>query len=144
MDRVMFMLIALLLLDGAQSKSTPHLLTISGAWLRAASTGQVTGGYAVFENRSDTPIAVTAVRSPVAKTIELHTVSERDGMMRMERVDKFMVPAHGKLELKPGGFHLMLFDVTRPLNAGDKVALTVVTDIGRSFDVMFDVRKRDE
>jgi copper(I)-binding protein len=130
--------------SAAQTKSPPPSLAVSGAWLRAAAPTQVTGGYAVLENRSDTPISVTAVRSTVAKTIELHTVIERDGMMRMQRVEKFTVPARGKVELTPGGYHLMLFDVTRALNAGDRVTLTFVLDGGRELDVTFEIRKRDE
>ena len=46
-------------------------------------------------------------------------------MMQMSPVPNIPVPANGKVELKPGGFHLMLIGLTRPLKIGDKVQLTL-------------------
>jgi|SRR5687768_13858726 len=138
-------LIALLvtLAMGAQSPKPAPLVEVSGAWLRAAQPKQVTGGYVLLHNRADSAVALTAVRSPIAKTIELHSISERDGVMRMVRVEKITVPARDKVALEPGGYHLMLFELTRVLAPGDRVTLTFVFDNGREVDVVFDVKARD-
>lgn len=138
-------LIALLvtLALGAQSSKPATSLDVSGAWLRAAQPKQVTGGYVLLQNRGDSAVALTEVRSPIAKTIELHSISERDGVMKMVRVEKITVPARGKVALEPGGYHLMLFEVARVLAPGDRVTLTFVFDNGREVDVVFDVKARD-
>jgi copper(I)-binding protein len=66
-----------------------------------------------------------SVESDVAKTIELHETKESSGMMAMSPVPNIPVPANGKAELKPGGFHVMLIGLNRELKAGDKVQLTL-------------------
>ena len=127
----------------AQTGTPASSLEISGAWLRAAKPKQVTGGYVLLENRSESAVALTAVRSPIAKTIELHSMNERDGVMRMVRVEKITVPPRGKVALEPGGYHLMLFELTRVLAPGDRVTLTLVFDNGREMDVVFEIKARD-
>jgi copper(I)-binding protein len=55
----------------------------------------------------------------------LHTV-QRDGeVMRMREVDAIPVPARGAVTLRPGGLHLMLIGLTRPLAAGETVPVTL-------------------
>ena len=50
--------------------------------------------------------------------------------MRMREVNAFDVPAGGMFELKPGGAHLMLVDLKRPLKQGDKLPLTLKLEKG--------------
>jgi copper(I)-binding protein len=65
-------------------------------------------------------------------------------MMRMSPVKRLEVPAHGTLELKPGSFHVMLFDIkTRPA-AGDSVRLTLTFDDGTTVTTDATVRKPGE
>jgi hypothetical protein len=57
----------------------------------------------------------------VAETVELHTVEMKDGMMQMREVEGGIdVPATGTLELKPGGYHVMLIGLTQDLKPGEK------------------------
>ena len=127
----------------SQDAGPVQAVEVSGAWLRAAQPKQVTGGYVLLENRSASAVALTAVRSPIAKTIELHSMSERDGVMRMVQVARITIPARGKVALEPGGYHLMLFELTRALKPGDRVTLTLVFDSGREVDATFEVKARD-
>ena len=46
-------------------------------------------------------------------------------MMGMRKIDSLEIPAGGSVELKPGGYHIMLIDLTRELKAGDKFDITL-------------------
>ncbi|GAB4431258.1 MAG: copper chaperone PCu(A)C [Anaerolineae bacterium] len=141
---------------------TPPALSVRDAWVRATvgemaegeqsdmsgqdmghmgsqeSTGRVTGAFMVIENAGDTPdqLVGATVSAEIARTVEIHetTVGEND-VMQMRPVQAIDVPAHGSVELKPGGYHIMLLDVQRDLNAGDTVTLTLTFASGTTLDV---------
>ena len=62
-------------------------------------------------------------------------------MMRMSPVKQIEVPAHGKVELKPGGYHVMLFGLKKTPTAGDTVKLTLTFDDGSTASTMASVRQ---
>jgi hypothetical protein len=73
---------------------------------------------------------VIGASSPVAGRVEMH-ITVRDGdVMKMREVTSFEVPAGGSVELKPGGAHLMLLDLKRPLKRGGRVPLTLKLEKG--------------
>ena len=61
--------------------------------------------------------------TPLADRVELHVHQHEDGVMRMLEVDHIPVAANGKTEVKPGGYHLMLFGLTQKLGMGDSLPL---------------------
>jgi copper(I)-binding protein len=63
--------------------------------------------------------------SSVAEKVELHEVRNEAGVMAMRPIDKLSVPAGGVVELKPGGYHVMLLGLKRDLNPGDSVPVTL-------------------
>jgi copper(I)-binding protein len=77
--------------------------------------------------------ALVAVSSPVAKAAEIHTMTMDGGVMRMRAIDSLPLPAGKTVELKPGGYHLMLLDLVQPLKAGETVpvVLTFTDPAGR-------------
>ncbi len=99
---------------------------ISAAWARATAPGQpISAAYLTIENHSDAPDALLAASCSCAGTVELHTMKQEGERMKMERVERIEVPAHGKVELAPGGFHIMLFDLKGPLQAEQPLTLTL-------------------
>ena len=62
-------------------------------------------------------------------------------MMKMQQVKEIKVPASGRVELKPGGYHLMLFGLKKPLTDGDEISLTLTTNRGWTVTVPAKVRK---
>jgi periplasmic copper chaperone A len=66
--------------------------------------------------------------SPVAGIVEIHEMKMEGTTMRMRAIDGLDLPAGKPVELKPGGFHLMLMDLKQPLKAGDTVPLTLVVE----------------
>ena len=92
--------------------------------MRGTVTGQkATGAFMQLKSPADT--SLVAVASPVAKIVEVHEMKMEGGMMKMRAVDKLALPAGKTVELKPGGYHVMLMDLAQPLKEGDTVPLTL-------------------
>ena len=104
-------------------------LTIRDAHARAASAAARSGAaFMVIENHRDIDDRLIEARSDVAERVELHThLQDTQGVMRMVEVkDGFPIPAGGEHALARGGDHVMFLGLTRPLNDGDMVTLTLV------------------
>ncbi|WP_432788092.1 copper chaperone PCu(A)C [Novosphingobium rhizosphaerae] len=102
-------------------------LSIAHPWSRQTAPGQtVGGGFLVVTNSGAKDDKLVSVTSPVATEVQLHTMSMDGDVMRMRQVTGGLtVPAHGKLELKPGGFHVMFLGLKAPLALGAKVPATL-------------------
>jgi copper(I)-binding protein len=77
--------------------------------------------FLVLENRSATPNALTGSQSPVADSVVMHEMTGG----RMTRVTRIEIPAHGRVALVPGSYHLMLAGIRRPLAIGDTVPIVL-------------------
>jgi len=106
---------------------TAGALTIGHPWARATvGTSRPGGAYLTVTNKGAEADRLTGAESPVAGRVELHRSGMADGMMRMTPVEAIEVPAGGKVALEPGGYHLMLMGLKKPMVAGSKVPLTLV------------------
>lgn len=90
--------------------------------------GSNSAAYMMVSNAGDTDDAIIKASTDVAETVELHTVINDNGVMKMRPVEKITIPANGEQRLKPGGFHVMLLGITQDLNAGDSVTLTLTLE----------------
>lgn len=112
------------LLSAAVVAAESSTLQITDAWIRAAPpTAKVMAGYLTLVNDGDTEFVIDKVASDDFGAIEIHEMSMQDGVMRMRRLPTLRVPAHGRVELKPGGLHLMMFRPQRALPAGSEIEL---------------------
>jgi hypothetical protein len=119
------LLVSLVLALGATIASAATLTARDG-WIRPAPpVAQVRAGYVVIENPGDTEIVLDKAESADFGAIEIHTMYDDQGTMRMRRVPELRVPAKGQIELKPGGLHLMMFRPKRALSAGDEVEVAI-------------------
>lgn len=88
-----------------------------------------TAAFMVLVNDGDQPVRLVGGSCPVAgETVPMITTREtREGkmVMGMATVPALEVPAHGRLELKPGGDHLMLMELRRVPREGEQVVLTL-------------------
>lgn len=104
-------------------------LTARDGWIRPAPpVAQVRAGYVVIENPGDAEVVLTEAASPDFGAIEIHTMYDDQGTMRMRRVTELRVPAKGQVELKPGSLHLMMFRPKRVLAEGDVVEVRLSGD----------------
>lgn len=115
-------------------------LKIDHPWARA-TVGAVGGAFLSVENAGAAGDRLLRAASPVAATVELHTHMMENNVMRMREVDGIDVPAGGKAELKPGGFHIMLMGLKHPLKEGEKFPLTLTFEKAGSIDVEVTVDK---
>ncbi len=81
--------------------------------------------YIHIQNRGDDADRLIGVQSDAAKTVELHETRASGLATTMVRIDALEIPAHGDFTMQPGGYHLMLVDLTRPLHVGGEVAFTL-------------------
>lgn len=117
-------------------------ISVSDAWVRNPPiSDQPDAAYLVIQNNgaADQLLSIT---SDIAQTIELHESMESNGMMQMSPVPSIPIPANGKVELKPGGFHIMLIGLKQPLKTGDKVQLTLNFEKAGKIPVTADVREQ--
>ena len=101
-------------------------IQIENPWSRATPPGAKTAvGYLTLKNDSAAPDRLVGASSPAAAKVETHITVKDGDVMKMRMVKGYAIPAHGRYELKPGGSHLMLVDIKKPLQEGDKVPLTL-------------------
>ena len=96
--------------------------------------------FCVVANHGDGTVTLVGARSPEADSALLHDVT--GGQMR--RVADVAIPAHERLRLVPGGYHLMLEGLRRPLDVGDTVTLELTFDPGGSVPVRVPVLRYTE
>lgn len=102
--------------------------------------GPVSAAYMTITNGGAADRLLKA-EGDVAKSVELHTMIEENGVMQMRPIEGGIeVPANGDLVLKPGGHHIMLIGVQRDLKAGDTVSLTLQFEKAGSVKVEASVR----
>ena len=106
----------------AQSKD----IRIEKPWTRATAPGAaVGGGFATIRNTGKTADRLVSASSPVAASVELHEMAMVRDVMKMREVKALDLPANGVIELKPGGYHLMLMGLKAPLKQGEKAPVTL-------------------
>lgn len=127
--------------SGGQSAAPPGSRpTVTEPWIRIPMPGQpVTAAYFVVEG-TGTADRLIAASSPLAGRVELHTNVHSGGSSKMVQVDGYDVPADGNLVLEPGGHHLMIFDLARELQPGDKVPFTLEFASGATLEIVAEAR----
>jgi periplasmic copper chaperone A len=108
----------------AQSSS----IQIEKPWARATPAGAKTGAaYMTIDNKSSIADRLTGASSEVAKTLQIHEMKVVNGIMKMREIrGGLRVPGGHSVTLKPGGYHVMLIGLNKPLKAGEKFSLTLV------------------
>ena len=86
-------------------------VVVANGYVRDTLPGQtVTAAYCEIVNTGAHDAVLVAVSTPIAASVELHETRNEAGMVRMRRLENFVVPARSTVRLRPGGRHLMLFD----------------------------------
>jgi hypothetical protein len=101
--------------------------TVKEAWIRGTVAQQkATGLFAQITSAGGGRL-VAAV-SPVAGVVEIHEMAMDGNVMRMRAVSGVDLPAGKAVDLKPGGYHVMLMDLKQQLKPGEMVPVTLVIE----------------
>jgi hypothetical protein len=116
-------------------------LKISHPWSRATPAGaKVGGGYLSIENTGAEADRLVSVSASVAGRVEVHEMAVTNGVMTMRPLEAgIVVPPGGKIELKPGGFHIMFMELKQPLKQDERLKGTLTFEKAGSVEVEFKV-----
>ena len=101
-------------------------VTVKDPWVRATVPQQKTTGV-FLQITSAKDARLVEARSPAANVVELHEMTMVDNVMKMRAVPGLALPAGKVVELKPGGYHVMV-DLKQQIKDGDRVPLTLVIE----------------
>jgi periplasmic copper chaperone A len=117
-----FLLISLIiLLLSACHSNTNAEVTITDAWVRKNAPGQSIGAAYMTLNSPTKTTLVYAEAIDAAGSVEIHSMTMQNGVMKMRMLDELVLAPNQSVALKPGDFHLMLFDLTAPLEIGNHI-----------------------
>ncbi|WP_257285392.1 copper chaperone PCu(A)C [Endozoicomonas sp. SESOKO1] len=106
-------------------------LQLMNASARATRPGMSSSAaYMTIFNGTHEAVQIGSLSSPVARKTELHTTEMDNGMMKMRRVDNITIKPGDKLELKPGGYHVMLMGLKKPIANNSEVPVTIIFSNG--------------
>ena len=119
-----------------------QVIQISNAWARPTVAAQsVGGGYLTLTNNASKDDELIAVNAKVSKSVELHTMSMDDGVMKMRQVKSIVLPAGKTVTLAPGGLHIMFMGLREGgLKTGESLSATLVFKKAGQVPVVFEVR----
>lgn len=125
----------------SSTASAMDKLIISDAWLRVAPN-KVAGGFFEIKNQTAKPLKIISAEAIGAKTIELHSHTMTDGIMKMRKQDSIEIAANSTLSFNPHSFHLMMFKLDKQVFAvGNTVEVFFTFDDNSTMSAKFKVYK---
>ena len=138
-------LILVIALGGGASagEHTPGGISIVGPWSFELPPVAPNGAaYFRVENRGQTSDRLVSAHSPIADHAEIHAHEMDGGMMKMHRAHSVEVPAQGEVTFKPGGLHVMLLGLKKPLVAGERFPLALGFEEAGTIEVSVEIKSR--
>ena len=119
-------LAVILLLGSCNAEEAAADITLDRGWMRETRAGQSAGaGYLLIVNRGEGADRILGASSPSAANVSLHSTTHEDGIVRMRPLERAVVQPRGVLSFTPGGNHVMLAGLKRPLAPGESIMLTL-------------------
>lgn len=117
-------------------ETTAKGVTVAHPWARATPGGAtVAAAYMEIKTANGVTDKLISAQSPVAGRVEVHTHIMDGDVMKMRKVDAVDLSSGESKVLKPGGDHIMLFDLKQPLKEGDLVKLTLMFEKAGAIEV---------
>lgn len=127
----------------APATAQPYMLgdlSIHDPWSRELPPVAPNGAaYLRVENGGSEADRVVAAHSPIAERAETHTHEMDGGVMKMRHVHSIEVPGHGEVTFEPGGLHVMLIGLKKPLVRGESFPLTLEFDKAGTIEVTVEI-----
>jgi copper(I)-binding protein len=121
--------------SGASASTAADHLTATDPWIKAAESG-MTAAFAVLHNDGDQDVTVVGATSDLSP-VELHEMATDDSgaMVMRQKEGGLTIPADGEHALEPGGDHLMLMELSAPVQAGAEYDVTLELSDGSTLVV---------
>jgi periplasmic copper chaperone A len=124
---------------GAQDYQV-KMLRVSNPFTRATPPGaKVAGAFLSIENQGKEADRLVSASSPVAGLVEIHEMVMDGGLMKMRAVKGIDLKPGATVELRPGGYHVMLEDLKQPLKEGDQVPLVLTFERSGALEIKVNV-----
>lgn len=131
MYKILWLLVALAMSPLVRAEVN---LEIHHAYARATPPNAVTSAiFAQIDNHDNEDRYIVAAVTPAAGKTELHDVVHEGEVMKMRQVKSLKIPANGTLQLQPGSFHIMLFDMPEPLLEGNNIEVQIKLKNGEQY-----------
>lgn len=128
--------------DDTSTPDTPDI-TVSGQWARTSPMATDMGAaYMTIEARALDELIGASVDMSVAMMTEVHETITENGASKMQEVERIEVTPDSPIEMKPGGYHVMLMGLTEPLVTGDTISVTL--KFSKAGEVTVDVPVRED
>jgi copper(I)-binding protein len=116
------------------------MLRVSDPFTRATPPGaKVAGAFMSIENQGKEADRLVSASSPVAAVVDIHEMAMEGGLMKMRAVKGIDLKPGATVELRPGGYHVMLEDLKRPLKDGDQFPLVLTFEKAGALEVKVNV-----
>lgn len=134
--------IALGLAGAAIAAEAPRMVRVENAWSRATPPGTAVGaGYFELVNDGAEAARLVGADSPRAERVTIHRTIESDGTTRMVHQDHGVpIPPGGRVTFAPGGYHLMLMDLSSRLEKGETVPVMLEFERAGRVRIALEVR----
>lgn len=119
-------------------------IVVSGEWARPILiAGRPGGAYFHIKNNGAEADKLVSATSSISPRVEVHEHTMTDGVMKMSQVEGGLeIPAGGDVELKPGSYHIMMFDTDNKYGPGDKIDLKLEFEKAGTVEKTLRVRAR--
>ena len=101
-------------------------ISVQQPWARASIlASRPAAAYLTILNKDDRAATLVALETPVAGRAEVHRTVKQGDVMKIVPAGPIEVPAGGSVGMEPGGYHVMLMDLERPIEKGETLKLTL-------------------
>ena len=117
-------------------------ISVTGPWIREVPPAvRMLAAYMTISNNSKETVQLESAASDDFEMVDIHRTETQEGMSHMMSQAGLQIKGGGNVRFEPGGYHLMLMNPRRHLQAGDKVILELHFDNGEAIEVTAVVRK---
>lgn len=145
MSKLPIIFILAFLFTSCQNKTEDNLnvesLEISQAWMRPGVENRNTAAFMTITNNTKHDDTLFSVSSDGAKVVELHETFTRENDLKgMRHVEFIVIPGNSSVELKPGGYHVMLIGLNKDFRNGEKGEIKLVFKNNDAVSLTADVK----
>ncbi len=111
-------------------------IRVTDAYVRETIPGTSNSvAYLKIDNETNQEVTLISVRSNDIPKVKIHTHAHQNGVMAMRPVKEVVIPAQSSFLFRPGGHHLMLMGLQKPLMSGQVVQLKLLFKDGSAIDI---------